>query len=397
MGMSRFIQGRRSSGGQVAVMFVALIALIIALAAFTMNLGEVARLKTSTANAADAGALAAASWVASGENEVAKIAQGMWINVYLVQAIFLIPFCMQVCYWAVILLGVLALVNGVILAGIAEDVLESAWNLAKAEAFFIGVQNLLIDDDQSSKVSDRLEAMSKEFEATQQLPPPTPCPAGALQRAQCLEWKRKNPSDKNSPRHHWVAIQTKFPTQRPKLEMGDWGPWTLCLIKWPTCTDTAGGCCLTTPWGCAWPCFRMPRAWVRWSSTTSASKPGNAAAMNAGQKVWSLASSGLVRAGSFLPRPSYTGPCGFCLPIPLTIPGLTNPESVKNGFGDVTVTVQYHREGGAVKGGSEVSFWTTRYPNIITSEATAHYTEASVGSFGSLPDSSAVADLVDTK
>ena len=67
----------RRSRGQAAVLFVVLIALVLLLAAWTMNLGEVARLKTSTANAADAAAIAAASWVASGENEVSKIAEAM--------------------------------------------------------------------------------------------------------------------------------------------------------------------------------------------------------------------------------------------------------------------------------------------------------------------------------
>src|SRR3989338_2579498 len=83
----------RSRSGQIAVAFFVVIALILLLAAMTMNLGEVARLRTTTANAADAGSLAGASWVASGENEAAIIAEAMWINDLLVQAIFLIPFC----------------------------------------------------------------------------------------------------------------------------------------------------------------------------------------------------------------------------------------------------------------------------------------------------------------
>ena len=390
-------RGERANG-QVAVIFVALIALIIALAAFTMNLGEVARLKTSTANAADAGALAAASWIASGENEVAKIAQGMWINVYLVQAVFLLPFCMQVCIWAIILMGVLAFVNGVILRQIANDVLDSTWDLAHADAFFVGVQNLLIDDE-SGGVSKRLEQMGAEFQANQQLPPPSTCPPGTLPGSQCLEWQRPNPSG-GSPRKPWVAIHTNFSNSKPDLTMGNWGPWALCLLWWPTCSSNGGGCCLNTPWGCVWPCFRMPRAWVRWGGKKKGGQSSTGqATMSAGQKMWSMASSGLMGMVGFLPNPiKDTGECGFCLPIPLNIPKLpAEPHGVHNGTGDVTVTVMYHREGGAVKGGSGVSFWTTHYPNIITSDATAHYTEASMGSFGSLPQSRAVADLTRTR
>ncbi len=80
--------GRR---GQIAVAFIALIALILVLTPITMNLGEVARIKTATANAADAGALAGASWVASGENELAWISMGMWTAYLFVRVFYILP------------------------------------------------------------------------------------------------------------------------------------------------------------------------------------------------------------------------------------------------------------------------------------------------------------------
>ncbi len=396
-------------GGQVAVMFVVIIALIIALGAFTMNLGEVARLKTSTANAADAGALAAASWIASGQNEVAKIAQGMWINVYLVQAVFVFPFCLRVCHWAVILMAVLALVNGLILRDIANEALHGAWDRARADAFFIAVQNLLIDDA-SGGVQDRLKQMGKTFEDDQRLPTPeeTGRPSGSLAGSHWLQWRRSSPSGDGSDRTHWVAIHTSFSSSRPELTMSNWGPWGFCLIRWGECQQAgptggaaAASCCIRNPWGagCIWPCFSWTPSWVTWGGKKkeAVKAPAKGTAVRTGEKVWDWTRSGLVKMVGFLPRPWPTssggdlGTCNFCLPIPINILQLpTKPGQISHGRGEVTVTVQYHREGGLMRGGTGVPFWTSRYPTEITSESTAHYTDASVSS---LPKAKAYAEL----
>lgn len=155
-----------------------------------------------------------------------------------------------------------------------------------------------------------------------------------------------------------------------------------------------------TPWGCAWPCIRMPVAWVRWfgKGKEAVKAPSKGSAVVDGGKVWQWGKAGLYKMVGFLPNPKNLGPCGFCLPIPLKlIPVPVRPQSIENGMGEVTMTVMYHREGGeVVEKPGKLSFWKTRYPDVITSQATARYTAASVGSFGSLPQARAFAELVAT-
>ena len=139
--------------GQIAVGFIVLMALLVVLTSFTMNLGEVARIKTATSNSADSGALAGASWVASGENEAAKIAEAMWINVLIAQAIFLIPFCLNVCWAIVVIFAVLVLINYVYLRTVANMVLQGAWDNAHIVALFTAIRNAWIDDTRGDRKS----------------------------------------------------------------------------------------------------------------------------------------------------------------------------------------------------------------------------------------------------
>ena len=79
--------------GQIAIGFVAVLAVLLFLVVMTVNVGQMAQVRVETSNAADAGALAAASWMASGENEAAMIAGRMYDAIAMVQAIYLVPFC----------------------------------------------------------------------------------------------------------------------------------------------------------------------------------------------------------------------------------------------------------------------------------------------------------------
>lgn len=79
--------------GQIAIGFLTVIALALVLVTMTVNVGQMAQVRTETSNAADAGALAGASWIASGMNEAALVANKVTEAKVLVQTIYLVPFC----------------------------------------------------------------------------------------------------------------------------------------------------------------------------------------------------------------------------------------------------------------------------------------------------------------
>ena len=83
----------RSVGGQIAVLFVALIAFVLVLVGVTVNVGQMAQVRVETSNSVDAGTLASASWMASGQNEAAWIARKMWDAIWMTKALYLVPLC----------------------------------------------------------------------------------------------------------------------------------------------------------------------------------------------------------------------------------------------------------------------------------------------------------------
>lgn len=87
------IRGITAKRGQSAIGFLPVIALALVLVMVTVNVGQMAQVRVETSNAADAGALAGASWIASGMNEAALVAGKITDAVLMVQAIYLVPFC----------------------------------------------------------------------------------------------------------------------------------------------------------------------------------------------------------------------------------------------------------------------------------------------------------------
>jgi len=78
----------------VAVGFLAIMGLALVLVTMTVNVGQMAKVRAEVSNAADAGALAGASWMASGMNEAALVAGKIGEAVSMVQAILTtVPFC----------------------------------------------------------------------------------------------------------------------------------------------------------------------------------------------------------------------------------------------------------------------------------------------------------------
>lgn len=350
---------RRDRRGQMAIAFIVLMALMLVLTPVTMNLGEVARLKTATANSADAGALAGASWVASVTNELALIAQGQLINWWIVQVIFIFPFCIQMIWFAFLMIAVLFIANYLVLKLLAADpVAHAGWDNAHGAALFTAIQNALIDDP-TGEVQQQIDQLTDDFEETRVLPP---MPVR-------LEWVRKG--NKSFPEPSWVEFTVTFTGEQPELEMGGWTP-----VFW----GWIPGCILF----CCFPAF----GWSSGSGSNPPASEGTYAVQSAPGPLGALWQT-FVRIIP-IPRP---GSCGYltCLPFFFSVPGIPiMPEEIDNDEGDVIVTVTQHRQGG-----SPLRFWKMSYPDQFVSSATAHYEGADVcGPFSACDDAEAELTVV---
>lgn len=330
--------------GQIAVVFLVLMALILLLAVMTMNLGEVARLRTSTANAADAGALAAASWVASSENRMAQAAKSLWLSQFMVQAILAIPACPAGCWYPVALYALMVITHQLMMMTVNEDA-HAAWDRAHAAALFTAILNATIDDP-TDKVRNEIKALSDQFEATQTVPSTVK-----------FEWVRKGAHAFPEPSS--LEISVNFTNDMPKLELNGWGPSSWC---W-------GPCMYFWTWHCCWgPVYG-------WFGGTFSTTPA----------MWVEFMLKAVKATFTKWTTPLPGACNTCFPIPLPLGaiGLVTPSDIANEQGEVSVTVAQHRQRG-----SNLRFWTMRYPDQIVSQATARYGGASVD-FWPKPDAKA--------
>lgn len=79
--------------GQIAIGLMVLSAFMLILVGYLVKLGQMAEVRVETSNASDAGALAAASWIVSGQNEAALMTEKMIEAIEMVQAIYLQEFC----------------------------------------------------------------------------------------------------------------------------------------------------------------------------------------------------------------------------------------------------------------------------------------------------------------
>ncbi|PIQ84260.1 MAG: hypothetical protein COV75_03095 [Candidatus Omnitrophica bacterium CG11_big_fil_rev_8_21_14_0_20_63_9] len=368
----RALQRRLRPGpqGQMAVVFVILMALLLLLTPMTMNLGEITKIKTATANAADAGALAGASWVASGENEIAFIAMGMWNSIFLVQAIAILPFCTWACLFIPILFLILIYVNyQTLYKEAAIHIMEAAWESAQGSAFFTTIQNLPIDDT-SGDVNEQLEEWAEQFQESKTLPS---MPA-------VLEWTRQGAmgADGNTDQTNRVEVTVAFEDPAPELEMGT---WFILFFCWSPPIDTGYV-------NCDW---EAP-AWTLGEDTGGEDNSGSLGTKTegaGGAQSFFGAAWGLILGWVSAALPSF-GWCNTCFPIP--VPLFFNelaPAQIKNGSGHVRVTVKMERESGG-----QLKFWTMKYPaQGIRSESRVRYSGANVGVY---PDPDADANIQDT-
>lgn len=368
---------QRHQQGQMAVVFIVLMALVLMLVPITMNLGEVARLKTATANAADAGALAGASWVASSENELAEIARGMWMAYMMVLAILFGPFCIEWMWLGILLWTVLFIVNYVILyTQAAQPLVRSAWKTAKATAAFTAIQNMLIDD-QDGEVSARLEEISEEYQKNDNLPLPIR-----------LDWRRTGAD--GVERASWAEVDVQFTNpNHPEMQMGS---GISPLIFWlPVCIYA----CCYSPIGYGNPVSGILDI-LEGAGLIQSAANLTWLAKTAIFAAWGGALYGLNVLVPFLGLAilfiASLTTCSeqVCFPI---IIFLFNdrivPDGIDDATGDVIVTVRQHREGRG-----RLRFWDMKYPNVIESEARAHYSGADVGL---MPDPDAKANLISVR
>jgi len=342
---------RQDRRGQIAVAFVVLIGLILLLTPPMMNLGEVARLKTATANAADAGALAGASWVASGTNYMARVARAMMVNYWIVVSIFAAPFCFYIVLtgFPVLLIAGLVVRNYVFLRQVAHIQMGQAWDRSKAETLLVAIQNTGIDDS-SGQVQALVQQHVDELRQT-----------GTTNFPGFFAWDRHGVIDERSR----VDIDIERPpdSAEPRLEMG---PGFLAYWWWVP--------------GCIFPfCFFVPPGWNSprgllgllrgfglpmmggWTAQTAAGPTG---------ALWAQ-----VMATAMLQAPNF-GPCGY--PVmgwavdPRGSPTPVRPTTITNSSGTIQVTITRRRQSGA-----PVGLWTMNYPEV-SSTAFAQYSGAHV-------------------
>lgn len=413
----------RQQNGQIAAVFVAVMVLVLLFAVMTMNLGQTAKLKTAVSNTADAAALAAASWIASGANEIVYVARGMSINAMIVQLVFVIPFCWEACAEALGIYAALLMANNLYLHSTANQVGHGAFDMAHAGGFQAAMSNAPIDakDAESIRIQHELRAISNHFRSTEGdlvgggMANPDRPGEGTIESiggngsfSYTTSWDRLSTDGRSYT--STLNVSTVFSNSEPGLSMGgDWGPTFICWSpKFFIPISNNGGCaaveqtcclciCLTIYYyticpECVWPSFTA-WGWQRpnddaesTQQSSESSEPtsvdgsqassasffsGIASQLQAFGKAW----SGSV--GQVVPNDLTPGTCTendqTCLPIPGSAGGEVCPGNISDGSGDVTVTVTLSRSGAG-----SLPFWQTRAP-VITSSATAHYAGASVG------------------
>ncbi len=171
---------RTRADGQAAVGFLVVMGFMLVLVGMVINLGQMAQVRVETSNVADAGALAGASWMASGQNEAAWIARKMWDGIALIQAIYLVPFCPLRSGYADVLWTNLAGVNWWF-ADTANNVMAASWHVGARETLTASYDNAII---RFSTMIDPVDATafwsstSSQIDLEQRLIENNPIPAG---------------------------------------------------------------------------------------------------------------------------------------------------------------------------------------------------------------------------
>ena len=130
----------------IATLFLALIAFCTFLVWVLVNIGQVAAVRTEVSNAADAGALAGASWMTSGQTECLWITRKMWDSIAMAQALFLIPFCPDAAGYGTGIRTLLGGTGGLLsyFGQTCDGVMKEAWKLGCQGMFTASFNNMIV-------------------------------------------------------------------------------------------------------------------------------------------------------------------------------------------------------------------------------------------------------------
>lgn len=350
----------RRERGQVAMAFIALMGLIVLLTPPLMNLGEVARLKTRTAIAADAGALTGASWAASASNHGARRAQVMQWIWWIVQTIYFVPFCFFTPFLVVApALAFAANFSINIIAGWTNSYMVALFNQGHNAAFFMTIGNVDVED-RTGTVAAAVEAVRLAIDQG-----PNNQPLWAAVPFRSPDWIREGLIDEMS----WFEVDVQYPppSQVPQLILNGaqlrfwgWQPWCF-IICFPAFGWNEGVSFSLAPLALIPPTLSALSYYT--ANRMAVAGPGGLAWVGVVSPVW-------VTISNYFRLP---GLCGYPTLLPIWInTGVRRPSSISWATNRVTVRVTRHREPGA-----QMAWWTMQYPDA-TSIAVAEYSGAHV-------------------
>lgn len=359
---------RHRPSGQIAIGFIVLMGLVLVFTGMTISLGQMAQVRAAVSNAADAGALAGASWMASGENEAVGIALKMHDSKALVQAMFLVPFCPGSGLLARALVDQLHFNNMFRFRPWADAVMTGAWNIGRREMVTASTNNMLIRFNCTvgglvgwgGSAEDIIRDMQREAERSSSF-------AGMA-----FGWTNCQPA--GDPRLLLHSMQMRvdgYPLTRPTLDM--------MAVKVPYLEYE------NDETGLNWPCnfaadgiLTMPVG-----STVPDITSGVGAVDLLGRKAWDIDTHTLYPAVTDAVIADCGGVCGVTLHDDKEA---WMPLGIINGDGNVTVSVEHTVERATGDWLEGVPLWDpTARP--AGASATAHFKAASIA-FG-LPDAQA--------
>jgi hypothetical protein len=182
----------------VAIIFVVFMAMVLLLASMLMNVGEIAAMRTDTSNATDAGALAAASWIASEQNKAREIEQQIQIALAEMAGLTIVAVGVALLLGGPALLILLFGGTGAAtLAGelkkLADAHLRFGWINAQYAAHLFAWNNANLADDPNGHLKEAREKEREELRQTFQPfwdDPEKPIPIELSESITTLEWNR---------------------------------------------------------------------------------------------------------------------------------------------------------------------------------------------------------------
>lgn len=373
--MSRRLFLRRRQRGQIAIGFVVMMGLVLIFVGMTVNLGQMAQVRAAVSNSADAGALAGASWLASGQNEAAMIAGKMWNSLAMAQALFLVPFCPGRGFQAQLLWTRIFMNNQLRFRVWANGVMDAAWHLGRRQVYSASVNNMLIRFKcmetlgglgGSSNIDEYIYGAQRDFEDG-------PFEGFGFHWTNCQEGAKKL--------IHQADATFDYPEAPPELILANVGGFDPTGLGWqyfeyrPAISGGSDG----SHFACDFegtgiqtlPFFRIipiprPDLLVPYGDVDAD-----------GIKAWDIPLRTLYPE----PAAATTGPClgGVCGLEDHDLPGLAlAPSTINGGAGSINFQIQHtvSREGGA-GGLLGLPEWNTTFLPA-GANATAEYTAASV-------------------